>query len=897
MLRYSSAALMNYPGINCLHSLLTTVSRFALSFFTLALPVMAQSLGPPTIVATAKGPNQINLTWPAPGNVGYGYLVEVQSAADTRYSSWTELKPVPPAGGYSCDPTVVLNGATCTVSDPTGQHVYTPPTNGIPSWVTEANYIDPQDGTPAQFIATGLLPDTDYSFRVRTYSGYTNSAFSSYSNTGKARTLNYPRRYVSTAGSDSHSGTAPDSGHAWRTLAYASKTLTCGQLLIVLGGNYQHDQINLTQSCSPLRKIVAAANAGDTVVIQSPPAGSDQTIILAGTNSVVDGIKSIAEGKDAGEYVVVVNGSYNVLFNVEVSPDIIPVTSYGLVIYGSHNLLYGSYLHDFGSPDANQNPDGGSGWILALLNPTATNNVIWSNHLTRGGHDQGLCKAGCSYNRWLNNIIDGGWGQAWATVFGGTAISVHNFFEGNVIKDIGQLEQFYKPAIQLSQSYSTVRRNVVMNSKSNALEVSALYSSTAAHNLVYNNVFHGESECVFQSSAGGTSAYDGDIFVNNICYPITSLATDIYLPNTTNVITNNVLLAVDASGAPAPNQAIVTWNHAAQGSFQYPKTVAYADANYSPPFSRNKILSAKPAFVDESNGDFHLRPGSPLVGAGVTVNDKDWGSIAGPIDLGAFGIATGLLSASDAAASPVIASLVNGASYLPGPVSPGENVLALGTDLGPPFPAGGSVTSDGKVVGAVSDTQLLFDGVSAPILYAWGQRTSVMVPYEVAGRPTTTVQVVYQGVQSDTLIYDVAQAAPGIYAQDGTGMGAGAILNQDGVTLNSPETPAPKGSVVAVYMTGGGVTAPATDTGTILPVNEPVLPALAAKVTCTVGGVPATITYAGSAPGLVSGMNQINIKIPATAPSGPEVPLVISLASSDASFSASSQDGVTIAIE
>src|SRR5882757_361395 len=57
-----------------------------------------------TITATAKGPNQINLTWPPVASPGYGYLVEIQSDGDSRYTSWTELDPMPTAGGFTCDP-------------------------------------------------------------------------------------------------------------------------------------------------------------------------------------------------------------------------------------------------------------------------------------------------------------------------------------------------------------------------------------------------------------------------------------------------------------------------------------------------------------------------------------------------------------------------------------------------------------------------------------------------------------------------------------------------------------------------------------------------------------------------------------------------------------------------
>jgi len=141
-----------------------------------------------SIAAAAKGPNQINLTWRGVLNPVDGYLVEIQSDADSRYSSYTELQPIPKAGGYTCNPSVQHNGASCNISDPSGVHVYNPPTNGIPYWVTEATYIDPQDGSPAQFIAWGLKSNTNYNFRVRSYSGNT---FGSYSAIATATTANY----------------------------------------------------------------------------------------------------------------------------------------------------------------------------------------------------------------------------------------------------------------------------------------------------------------------------------------------------------------------------------------------------------------------------------------------------------------------------------------------------------------------------------------------------------------------------------------------------------------------------------------------------------------------------------------------------------------------------------
>jgi hypothetical protein len=277
---------------------------------------------------------------------------------------------------------------------------------------------------------------------------------------------------------------------------------------------------------------------------------------------------SAASSSRHGEYVGVIVGNHDALLNMEFHPPVVPTFDGGLIVYGDHDLLYHSYLHDFGSPDATQNPGGNSGFILAVYDRGATNNVIWSNHLTRGGHDESLCKAGCSYNRWLNNVMDGGWGQG----------------------------------------------------------------------LVYNNVFYDHALCFFQSSNGGTSAYNNDIFANNICYKLHAGETNIYLGNTTNQINYNDMLYVDAKGRPRPDQAIIIWNHEAQGPYQYPQTLSYADRNYSPPFSHNKGLDVSPKFVDETNFDFHLIANGPLIAAGTDVADAQWGSTDGTVDLGAFGI-------------------------------------------------------------------------------------------------------------------------------------------------------------------------------------------------------------------------------------------------------------------
>jgi uncharacterized protein (TIGR03437 family) len=243
-------------------------------------------------------------------------------------------------------------------------------------------------------------------------------------------------------------------------------------------------------------------------------------------------------------------------------------------------------------------------------------------------------------------------------------------------------------------------------------------------------------------------------------------------------------------------------------------------------------------------------------------------------------------------------AITNAASYAAGVVSPGENIVIWGTSIGPSSLTYGTLTAGGGALStSAGNTRVLFDGVPAPVVYALATQTSVMVPYEVAGRLTTSVVVEYQGVQSAPLIYSVQAAVPGIYTQNLQGTGPGAILNQDGVTVNGPGAAAAKGTVVSVYMTGEGQTSPAGVTGAIAPVNVPVpWKQTPLKATATIGGLPVVPTYYGSAPGLVSGVMQVNVPIPANAQSGP-LPIVITLTDPTTGLSYSSQAQVTVSVQ
>jgi len=114
------------------------------------------------------------------------------------------------------------------------------------------------------------------------------------------------------------------------------------------------------------------------------------------------------------------------------------------------------------------------------------------------------------------------------------------------------------------------------------------------------------------------------------------------------------------------------------------------------------------------------------------------------------------------------------------------------------------------------------------------------------------------GYTSEPILLPAAAASPALFTTDGSGKGPVAALNQDG-TLNSPANPASVGDVVTVYGTGFGVTTPISQDGVTADVN---LLNIASLVSVTVAGKTAQVSYAGSAPGLISGVSQVNFQVP-----------------------------------
>lgn len=235
--------------------------------------------------------------------------------------------------------------------------------------------------------------------------------------------------------------------------------------------------------------------------------------------------------------------------------------------------------------------------------------------------------------------------------------------------------------------------------------------------------------------------------------------------------------------------------------------------------------------------------------------------------------------------APSFSALFNAASQLPAPLAPGMQLLISGANLGPFTQVDAMPSQDtGRFDTTLAGTRVYFDGVAAPVLHTSDGQVTVMVPYAVAGKQGVNVVVEYRGVQSAPVSYVVTDSSPGLFTAGGS---QAVAYNEDG-TNNGSSGGALPGSVITVYGTGEGQTSPLGIDGLIMQGDSLATPAL--QVSATIGGLPADIVSAGSAPGQPAGVFRIQIRVPGGVSRGGAAPITVTIGS------ASTQDGVTVFI-
>jgi len=169
----------------------------------------------------------------------------------------------------------------------------------------------------------------------------------------------------------------------------------------------------------------------------------------------------------------------------------------------------------------------------------------------------------------------------------------------------------------------------------------------------------------------------------------------------------------------------------------------------------------------------------------------------------------------------VVTGVVNAATFQVTPLVAGSLGTAMGQGL------------TGKIV------SLTLNGMAASLSYTSATQINFVVPPALASQPSATLVVTVDGISSAPETVSLTGVWPEVFARG--------VLNQD-YSENTSATPAQAGSILQIWGTG-------IADGAIV----------SAQIAGRTGLVP---LYSGAAPG-VSGVQQVNVAIPADAPSGP----------------------------
>jgi uncharacterized protein (TIGR03437 family) len=260
---------------------------------------------------------------------------------------------------------------------------------------------------------------------------------------------------------------------------------------------------------------------------------------------------------------------------------------------------------------------------------------------------------------------------------------------------------------------------------------------------------------------------------------------------------------------------------------------------------------------------------------------------------------------------PVITGITNAASGVGGTanvsVSVGEIISIYGTAASPIGPAASvqlnsttcppTCTQVPTTMGGVQ-VKFVPGEIAAPLLFVDDAQINAVVPYGVAGIAGLSVEVLYLSQTSNLFPVSLTATAPGLFTSNSSGTGQVAANQYDNLgnyqNQNLAAAPAKAGWTLVLYMTGEGQVSPNVNSGAVTvynsSANPPVPVPVAGAPTVHIGNQPATVTFYGEAPGLVSGVLQINVLVPAGAGTG-AVPISVSIGT------ATSQASLTVALQ
>lgn len=159
-------------------------------------------------------------------------------------------------------------------------------------------------------------------------------------------------------------------------------------------------------------------------------------------------------------------------------------------------------------------------------------------------------------------------------------------------------------------------------------------------------------------------------------------------------------------------------------------------------------------------------------------------------------------------------------------------------------------------------TRLSLGARSLGMLYASPTQINVLLPNELTGAQVLQVRTRNGEVSVDA---EVRAVSPTLFGRLAGGKEWAAALHADGTPVDS-QRPAVPGEWISVFGTGLGRVRGAVPYGQLAPAAPPAV--AMGKVSATVNGYEAVVSFAGRAPGFW-GLDQINLQVPARSGAGP----------------------------
>jgi uncharacterized protein (TIGR03437 family) len=253
---------------------------------------------------------------------------------------------------------------------------------------------------------------------------------------------------------------------------------------------------------------------------------------------------------------------------------------------------------------------------------------------------------------------------------------------------------------------------------------------------------------------------------------------------------------------------------------------------------------------------------------------------------------------------PAISSIVNGATFRNGVAASNSFVTVFGTNFGTQDTAASAFPA-----ADFNGVSVLFNGVAAPLYYVFGSlgQINLVLPSELPESGSVMVQVKTPDGVSTPFPLQMSSADVGVFRlpdPSNANRNNGAVLLANtawrvvplsmamalgfpGCDSASPYVacgqPAKSGDVIQIFLTGLGKATPGGDpaggplaTGTVAPTSGNPLYMTLQQPSVTIGGIPATVSFSGIAPGN-AGLYQIDVTIPDGIEPNDDIPIVVTM--------------------